>query len=114
MNTRHHINRFWTPFILYESMFKQTPELLQYFEWIWKDFPHGILLEKLDGPEDDKLRRSLFLQRHAARVIRTIDQLLAFIDLPDKLARAAEEAASRHLKYHHIGFTFDKFEVLDK
>ena len=95
-------------------MFKQTPELLQYFEWILKDFPDGSLLEKLDGPKNEKLRRSLFLQRHAARVIRTIDQLLASIDQPDQLARVAEEAASRHLKYHHIGFTFDKFEVLDK
>lgn len=93
-------------------MFKQAPELLQYFEWILKEFPEGNLLEKFYGQEDYKLRKNLLLQRHAARVIRTIDQLVASIDQPEQLARVAEEAAAKHIKYHHIGFTFDKFQVI--
>lgn len=93
-------------YILY-SLFNRTPELLQYFEWIAKDL-HDVVLEEATT---EQLRTNIVLQRHATKIIRTIDLMVASIDNPEKLILIAESAACKHAKNRELGFTGDKFRV---
>ena len=94
-------------FLPSSSLFDRTPELLRFFVLILKDLPDG----PQEGATNEQLRTNLVLQRHATKVVRTIDCMIASIDNPEKLANIAESAACKHLKNRQLGFTSDKFRV---
>lgn len=68
-----------------------------------------------DGPQEGvsnaKLRTNLMLQRHATKVVRTIDLMIASIDNPEKLVMLADAAACKHAKNRELGFKSDNFRV---
>ena len=74
---------------------------------ILKDLPDG----PQEGATNEQLRTNLVLQRHATKVVRTIDLMIASIDNPEKFAMIAKSAACKHLKNQQLGFTSDKFRV---